>query len=164
MDGTYGELEAPPSVLHNYLILEEASTETQIMALTEERQKTLREDAIRQERKQLRKGLEKLESDKDAKIHWAFALPWQNEGDHHELPVGSRVLVENERDVLTVGHGPHGTYNLAEVEYRNLHFCTPPTKSERLALRARRAPHSLRVTAIPSDTRRVDARKGNCTL
>ena len=129
MDGSYGELDAPPTVPHHYFLLEEATSEASAREMASERQKTLREDAIRQERKQLKKGLEKLETDKHAREHWASTLPWRSEGDNREFPVGTRVLVGDERDALTiVGHGPHGTYNLARFEYGDIRFCTPPTK------------------------------------
>jgi hypothetical protein len=130
LDGTYGQLESPPTVPHNYILLEEGNGEVRAQKrLADVRQETLKKDAIRQERKQLLAGLQKLEGDEDAPVHWAYALPCQEAGERHDLPIGSRVIYSQAQDVLTViGHGPHGTYNLAKVDYSEVHFCAPPAK------------------------------------
>jgi len=129
LDGTYGELDTPPTVLHNYVILEESNSFEELKAMAAARQEKLKKDAIKQERKQLLAGLSKLEKDEEAPVHWAYAMPCQVAGDRHELAIGSRVIYSQSQDVLTViGHGPHGTYNLAKVDYSEIHFCVAAPK------------------------------------
>jgi len=129
LDGTYGELDTPPTVLHNFVILEESKNLAHLKAMADERQEQLKKDAVKQERKQLLAGLKKLEKDENAPVHWAYAMPCQDAGDRHELAVGSRVIYSLSQEVLTViGHGPHGTYNLAKVDYSEIHFCVAPPK------------------------------------
>ena len=132
-DGRQGQLDAPPTVMHNCMIGQRSWGEARLRELAAERQAALIHDEVKQERKQLKAYRRQAESG-HSQTHWMWDITaldathrYRDTEDRHEFPVGSLVS-RGDRIMTVIGHSMHGTYHLAEVRCENIRWCDPPYK------------------------------------
>ena len=132
-DGRQGQLDAPPTVMHNVMIGHRSWGEDRPRALAAERQEALIRDEVKQERRQLAAYRREAESGQ-SQTHWMWDISaldattrYRDTADRHEFPVGSLVR-RGDRVMTVIGHAMHGTYHFAEARCENVRWCDPPHK------------------------------------